>query len=78
MQKRLYDSGWSDAKKCRGCNKEEGMEKHRLYHCPSWREIWSHLPEGLGKREQRAKTSEEAKGDHVASLERRHLEGYAS
>ena len=33
MQKRLYDIGWSDEKKCRGCDKEEGTEKHRLYHC---------------------------------------------
>ena len=33
VQKRLYDIGWSCEKKCRGCNKEEGTEKHRLYHC---------------------------------------------
>ena len=25
--------GWSDEEKCRDCNKEEGTEKHRLYHC---------------------------------------------
>ena len=28
VQKRLYDIGWSDEKKCRGFNKEEGTEKH--------------------------------------------------
>ena len=28
VQKRLYDIGWSDEKKRRGCNKE-GTEKHR-------------------------------------------------
>ena len=32
MPKRLCDMSWSDEKKCRGCNKEEGLEKHRLYH----------------------------------------------
>ena len=32
VQKPLYDPGWSDEKMCRG--KEEGTEKHRLYHCP--------------------------------------------
>ena len=34
VQKRLYDIGWSDEKKCRGCNQEEGTEKHRFDHCP--------------------------------------------
>ena len=34
VQRRLYDIGWSDEKKCQGCDKEEGTEKHRLYHCP--------------------------------------------
>ena len=29
VQKRLYHIGWSDEKKCRGCNNEEGTEKHR-------------------------------------------------
>ena len=38
VHKTLYDIGWSDEKKCRGCSKEEGTEKHRLYHCLSWRE----------------------------------------
>ena len=60
MQKRLYDiCCWSDEKKCRGCNKEEGPEKHRLCHCPSWRELRNQIQEGFGKWEQRAKTSKE-------------------
>ena len=59
MQKRLCDIGWSDEKKCRCCNKEEGTEKHRLYHCPSQREVRNQMPEGLGKWEERAKTSQE-------------------
>ena len=33
VQKRLHDIGWLDEKKCRGCSKEEGTEKHRLHHC---------------------------------------------
>ena len=36
VHRRMYDMTWSDEEKCRGCNKEEGTEKHRLYHCPSW------------------------------------------
>ena len=38
VQKGLHDVGWSDEKKCGGCNKEKGTEKHRLYHCPPWME----------------------------------------
>ena len=34
VQRRFFDIGWSDEKKCQGCDKEEGTEKHRLYHCP--------------------------------------------
>ena len=54
IQKRMYDTGWSDEKKCRGCNKEEGTEKHRLCHCPSWRKVRSQIPEVLGDWEHRA------------------------
>ena len=43
----------------RGCNKEEGTEKHRVYHCPLWREVRNQTPDGLEKWEQRAKTSGE-------------------
>ena len=50
VQKRFFDTCWSDEKKCRGCNHEEGTGKHRLYHCPSWREVRRNLiPEGLEK-----------------------------
>ena len=31
VQKRLNDISWSDVKKGRGCNKEEGTEKHKPY-----------------------------------------------
>ena len=51
VQKGMYDIGWSDDKKCRGCNKEEGTEKRRLYQCPSWREVRNQIPEEMGKRE---------------------------
>ena len=26
----FFDVGWSDEKKCGGCNKEEGTEEHKL------------------------------------------------
>ena len=57
VQKRLHGVGWSDEKKCRGRNEEEGTEKHRLYHCPSWKDVRNQIPEDVGKWEQRAKTS---------------------
>ena len=47
VQIRLYDVGWSDEKKCRGCNKEEGTEKRRLYSCPCWKEVRNQIPEKL-------------------------------
>ena len=56
-QKRLYDIGWSDEKMCKGSDKEEGTEKHRLYHCPSWREVRNQIPGELENWEQRAGTS---------------------
>ena len=39
VQQRFYDICWTDEKKRRGRNNQEGTEKHRLYHCPSWRKI---------------------------------------
>ena len=56
MLKRLYDIGWSDEKTCRGCDREEGTEKHRLYHCPCWKEVRNQIPAlqtkiGSGKKE---------------------------
>ena len=44
VQKRLYDIGWWNEQQCRGCHKEEGTDKHRLYHCPCWNEIRSQIP----------------------------------
>ena len=35
-QKRLFDTGRSDASQCQACQREEGAEKHRLYHGPEW------------------------------------------
>ena len=62
--KRLYDIGWSDEKKDRGCKKEKGTEKHRLYHCPSCREVRNLILDGLGKWN---------KGKHVEGVLRRIL-----
>ena len=53
----MYDIGWSDGEKCRGCDKEEGTEKHRLYHCPCLKQVRNQFPEKLGNWEQRVKTS---------------------
>ena len=39
MQKRLFDIGWSNGRKCQACHKEEGTEKYRLYHCPALHEV---------------------------------------
>ena len=70
VQRRLYDIGWSDEKKCRGCNKEEGTA------CSSARV--GRKSEATSKRnerkwEQRARTSKErfevAKRKHDASVE---------
>ena len=49
VQQRMYDIGWSGETRCRGCHEEESMEKHRLYHCPSWREARNQIPEGVEK-----------------------------
>ena len=73
MQKRWYDIGWADEKKCRGCNKEEFTEKHRLYHCPCWKEVRNQIPERFGTWEQKARL-EVVKVNHVALLERRPME----
>ena len=57
-EKIIIDIGWSEEKKYRGCDKEDGTEKHRLNRCASWREARHQIPEGLGKLEQRAKNIE--------------------
>ena len=48
VQKRLYDIGWSDEKKCR-CDKEEGTEERRLHRCLPWREVRNQKSKGLGE-----------------------------
>ena len=57
MQKKLYVIGWSDESECHACHKEEGTEKHRLYHCPEWCELRRVNPEAFRKLEQKARTS---------------------
>ena len=44
-QKRLFDLGWSDVSQCQACQKEQGTEKHRLYHCPEWYEVRREIPQ---------------------------------
>ena len=41
-QKILFDIDWSDTSQCQACKKKEGIEKHRLYHCPEWYEVRLH------------------------------------
>ena len=57
VQKKVYDTGWSDESKCQACHKEEGTEKHRLYHCREWHEVRQGIPEAFRKWEQKAETS---------------------
>ena len=38
-QKRMFGIDWSDASQCQACQKEEGTEKHWLFHCPQWYEV---------------------------------------
>ena len=59
MQKRLIDTGWSNESKCQACHKEEGTEKHRLYHCPGWHEVRRPIPEASGKWEHKSENVEE-------------------
>ena len=51
-EERICDTSRSDEEKCRGCDNEEGTEKHRLYQWPSWKEVRNQIPEGLWKWEQ--------------------------
>ena len=51
-QKRLFDVDWSDISQRQACQKEEGTEKHRLYHCPEWYEVRREIPEVFRKLEQ--------------------------
>ena len=47
VQKRLFDIGWPKERKRQACHKEEGTEKHRLYHCQKaeWNEVRREIPE---------------------------------
>ena len=56
-KERLFDIGWLDENKCEGCHKEEGSERHRLYHCPSWNEVRRRIPEAFRKWEQKGRIS---------------------
>ena len=57
VQRRVFDTGWSNESKCQACHKEEGTEKHRLYHCSEWYEVRREIPEAYRKWEQKARTS---------------------
>ena len=57
VQQRLVDIGWSDESECQACHKEEGTEKHRLYHCAECHEIRREIPKTFRKWEQKARTS---------------------
>ena len=57
VQKRLFDIGSSNDGKCQACHKEEGTEKHRVYHCPEGNEARCEIPEALRKWEQKVRTS---------------------
>ena len=53
VQDRVYGIGWSDEKKYRGGNQEEGTEKHRLYKSAT------RSQRDLGNGDKRAKNVKE-------------------
>ena len=57
VQERLFDIGLSDESECQACHKEEGTEKHRLYHSQGWNEARRGIPEAFRNWEQKARTS---------------------
>ena len=57
LQKKLFDIGWSDESECQAGHKEEGTEKHRLYHCLERYDVRREIPEAFWKWEQKARTS---------------------
>ena len=61
MQKKLFDIGWSDESECQACHKEEGTEKHWLFHCPEWYEVRREIPGAFRKWEHKARASKEWK-----------------
>ena len=52
----LIDIGWSHVCKCQACHMEEGMEKHKFYHCSEWHAVRVEIPEAFRKW-QNARTS---------------------
>ena len=65
--------GWSDVSQCQACQKEEGTEKHRLYHCPEFQRVGAkskNLKEGveMGKRYCDLPLSVKANGTGVTSV----------
>ena len=64
VQKKLFDIGWSDESECQACHKEEGTEKHRLYHCPEWYE--GQTGDSRGIQKVGAKSENLKKGVEVA------------
>ena len=59
MQKKLYDISWSDESECQACHKEEGTERHRLYHYPKWHADQKGYPRGLQKVAARSQNLKE-------------------
>ena len=57
FRKNLFDIGWSDESKCQACHKEEGTEKHMLYHYPALNEVRRGIPVAFRKWEQKARTA---------------------
>ena len=59
MQTRMYDIGWSGDKKCRGCDSEEGTEKHSVApFVRLGRDLRNQIPEGHGDVGTQAKNVE--------------------
>ena len=50
-----FDFGWSDESECQASHKEEGTEKHRLYHCPEWYELRGEIPEVVRAKSENLK-----------------------
>ena len=67
-QKRWYDMGLSEGKVCKGCADEERTEKHRLYHCPPWKEVRYQISEETRQCEQKGKNIKERRGKKSFSM----------
>ena len=51
-RRRSFDVDWSEISQRQACQKEEGTEQHRLYHCPEWYEVRREIPEVFRKLER--------------------------